>query len=113
MSKEFQARQGDMMFRKVEGPPLGAKAKQDDTLQKENDRLRRLLLDKESGIGLMRSCLFLATAFVLAFFMTHVTGVILLHPIVALIGVGVSAGFFCIGVVNRNKYRKRNNDRGE
>jgi len=69
-------------------------------LESEVKWLRELLNDKSSGVGLMRLSLIFGLMFLLFFVIGAYTPLLLVHPIIAVLGLLVSLGFFCIGWIN-------------
>lgn len=59
-------------------------------------------MNDSSAIRTMRSCLFLATAFILMLLLSQYTPVVLVHPGVAIIGFSVTFCFFCMGLLNHH-----------
>lgn len=69
-------------------------------LEAENKLLRELLDDKSSGVGLMRISLVCSIMFFLFYLMGVYTPLILVHPVISLMGLIGSLGFFCMGWIN-------------
>ena len=70
------------------------------TLEDEVKWLRELLTDKSCGVGLMRSSIFCALTFFLFFLIAAYTPLVLVHPVISILGLIGSLGFFCIGWIN-------------
>lgn len=70
------------------------------TLEAEVKLLRELLTDKSCGVGLMRISLIFSVTFFLFYLIGVYTPLILVHPVISILGLIGSVGFFCIGWIN-------------
>ncbi len=69
-------------------------------LEDEVNLLRELLIDKSCGVGLMRISLICSITFFLFYMIGVYTPLILVHPVISILGLIGSIGFFCIGWIN-------------
>ena len=69
-------------------------------LEAEVKWLRELLNDKSCGVGLMRVSLIWGVTFFLFFLIGAYTPLVLVHPVISILGLIGSLGFFCIGWIN-------------
>ena len=75
--------------------------------QNRNKDLADRLYDRSSGIGLMRSSLLSAIAFLLCFTISTYTTFHLMHPSISIVGFFSSVAFYLIGRLNNNEYKRR------